>query len=104
MPGQYSLKPPASGRHAPDRLLSGVHLSPYQVFWWRISRRCPFAIRSTRCQAGDMKIPDLERFTGCLFGLAAGAALGTTVELKPQDSCAQARDMVGGGPFGLKPG
>jgi ADP-ribosyl-[dinitrogen reductase] hydrolase len=51
-----------------------------------------------------MEIPDLERFTGCLFGLATGDALGTTVEFSPPGSFAPVRDMVGGGPFGLDPG
>jgi len=51
-----------------------------------------------------MEIPDIERFTGCLFGLAAGDALGTAVEFKPPGSFAPVRDMAGGGPFGLEPG
>jgi ADP-ribosyl-[dinitrogen reductase] hydrolase len=41
---------------------------------------------------------------GCLLGLAAGDAVGTTVEFKPRGSFAPLNDMVGGGPFGLKPG
>lgn len=45
-----------------------------------------------------------DRFRGCLLGLAAGDALGTTVEFRPRGSFPPLTDMVGGGPFGLKPG
>ena len=46
----------------------------------------------------------IERFTGCLLGLAVGDAVGTTLEFKPPGSFAPISDMVGGGPFRLKPG
>ena len=45
-----------------------------------------------------------ERFRGCLLGLAAGDALGTTLEFKPPGSFEPICDMVGGGPFDLRPG
>ncbi|MCG6942357.1 MAG: ADP-ribosylglycohydrolase family protein [Thiohalocapsa sp.] len=45
-----------------------------------------------------------ERFRGCLMGLAAGDALGTTLEFKPPGSFRPIDDMVGGGPFRLAPG
>ena len=38
------------------------------------------------------------------MGLAAGDALGTTLEFRPPGSFEPIDDMVGGGPFGLKPG
>ena len=44
------------------------------------------------------------KFRGCLLGLAVGDAVGTTVEFKPRGSFDPVTDMVGGGPFGLKPG
>ncbi len=44
------------------------------------------------------------RFRGSLLGLAAGDALGTTVEFSPRDSFEPITDMVGGGPFHLEPG
>ena len=44
------------------------------------------------------------RFRGCLLGLAVGDAIGTTVEFKPRGSFPPVTDMVGGGPFRLKPG
>ena len=44
------------------------------------------------------------RFQGCLLGLAAGDALGTTLEFKPAGTFAPIDDMIGGGPFGLQPG
>ena len=44
-----------------------------------------------------------DRFRGCLLGLAAGDALGTTLEFKPPGSFEPIDDMVGGGPFCLQP-
>jgi ADP-ribosyl-[dinitrogen reductase] hydrolase len=44
------------------------------------------------------------RFRGCLLGLAVGDAVGTTVEFKPRGTFSPLTDMVGGGPFDLKPG
>ncbi len=46
----------------------------------------------------------LDRFRGCLLGLAAGDAVGTTVEFRPRGSFAPLTGMVGGGPFRLEPG
>ena len=45
-----------------------------------------------------------DRFRGCLVGLATGDALGTTLEFRPPGTFEPIRDMVGGGPFRLKPG
>ncbi len=45
-----------------------------------------------------------DRFGGCLVGLAAGDALGTTLEFSPPGSFDPIDDMVGGGPFGLRAG
>src|SRR5262245_42378578 len=44
------------------------------------------------------------RFRGCLLGLAVGDAVGTTVEFCPRGTFEPLVDMVGGGPFGLRPG
>ena len=49
-------------------------------------------------------ITALDRFRGCLLGLAVGDALGTTLEFQPPGSFEPIDDMVGGGPFGLQPG
>lgn len=46
----------------------------------------------------------LERYQGCLLGLACGDAVGTTLEFKPRRSFEPITDMVGGGPFNLEPG
>jgi ADP-ribosylglycohydrolase len=48
--------------------------------------------------------PDRARFRGALLGLAAGDALGTTLEFRPPGTFEPVDDMVGGGPFGLEPG
>ena len=45
-----------------------------------------------------------ERYRGVLLGLAAGDALGTTLEFKPPGTFIPLTDMIGGGPFDLKPG
>ena len=45
-----------------------------------------------------------ERFHGCLLGLAVGDAVGTTLEFQPRGTFQPLTDMVGGGPFGLRPG
>lgn len=46
----------------------------------------------------------IERYQGCLLGLAVGDALGTTLEFKPRGTFEPIDDMVGGGCFGLEPG
>jgi ADP-ribosyl-[dinitrogen reductase] hydrolase len=46
----------------------------------------------------------IDRFRGCLLGLATGDAVGTTVEFSSRGSFAPLTDMLGGGPFGLKAG
>ena len=45
-----------------------------------------------------------ERFRGCLLGLAVGDAIGTSVEFSPRGTFRPLSDMVGGGPFQLRPG
>ncbi|MFO7634449.1 MAG: ADP-ribosylglycohydrolase family protein, partial [Caldilinea sp.] len=45
-----------------------------------------------------------DRACGCLLGLVAGDAVGTTVEFKLRSSFQPLNDVVGGGPFGLKAG
>lgn len=47
---------------------------------------------------------DTDRYLGCLLGLAAGDALGTTLEFRSRGTFQPIDDMVGGGPFGLEPG
>jgi ADP-ribosyl-[dinitrogen reductase] hydrolase len=44
------------------------------------------------------------RFYGCLLGLAAGDALGTTLEFMRPGTFTPITDIVGGGPFDLSPG
>src|SRR5690349_21127318 len=46
----------------------------------------------------------IERYRGSLLGLAAGDALGTTLEFQPPGSFTPLDDIVGGGPFELRPG
>ncbi|MBO6504122.1 MAG: ADP-ribosylglycohydrolase family protein [Kordiimonadaceae bacterium] len=46
----------------------------------------------------------MKRHVGALLGLAVGDAVGTTLEFSRRDSKPPVVDMVGGGPFDLKPG
>ncbi len=45
-----------------------------------------------------------DRFRGALLGLAVGDAVGTTVEFSKRGTFEPVTDMMGGGPFKLKPG
>jgi ADP-ribosyl-[dinitrogen reductase] hydrolase len=47
---------------------------------------------------------EVDRYVGCLVGLAVGDALGAPLEFRPKDSFEPITDMIGGGPFGLEPG
>jgi ADP-ribosylglycohydrolase len=46
----------------------------------------------------------IDRYRGCLLGLATGDALGTTLEFTTPGDFQPIDDIMGGGPFGLKPG
>jgi ADP-ribosylglycohydrolase len=46
----------------------------------------------------------IERYRGCLFGLAVGDAVGITLEFQPPGTFTPITEMVGGGPFALQPG
>ncbi|CAG0926788.1 ADP-ribosylarginine hydrolase Tri1 [Thermoflexales bacterium] len=46
----------------------------------------------------------LSRYRGCLLGLAVGDALGTTLEFTSPGAFTPIDDLIGGGPFQLKPG
>jgi ADP-ribosylglycohydrolase len=45
-----------------------------------------------------------DRYRGAILGLAAGDALGTALEFARRGTFEQITDMVGGGPFNLRPG
>ena len=86
---------------------------------------CPeYAIREVRRVRGSKAIENVEqeryvkgcspldeevdsvrdRALGAFLGLAAGDAVGTTLEFEGRDAHPPLTDMVGGGPFGLQPG
>lgn len=46
----------------------------------------------------------LDKYRGAMIGLAAGDALGTTLEFRSPGTFTPIRDMTGGGPFRLDPG
>ena len=54
--------------------------------------------------AGDKGVKKIDQYRGAMVGLAAGDALGTTLEFSSPGSFDPIHDMVGGGPFGLEPG
>lgn len=62
------------------------------------------------CKPMAESIPDTsvdairDRAIGALMGLAVGDAIGTTLEFKARDTYTHLTDMIGGGPFALKPG
>jgi ADP-ribosyl-[dinitrogen reductase] hydrolase len=45
-----------------------------------------------------------DRAVGAMLGLAIGDAIGTTLEFSVRDARQPIIDMIGGGPFRLKPG
>jgi hypothetical protein len=45
-----------------------------------------------------------DRAYGAMLGLAVGDALGVPLEFSERDSLPHVSEMIGGGPFGLKPG
>lgn len=49
-------------------------------------------------------LDERSHFLGCLLGLAAGDAVGTTVEFRTRGSFPELTGMAGGGPFHLEPG
>jgi len=49
-------------------------------------------------------ISELDRYRGCLLGLACGDAVGTSVEFLPRGTFRPVTDMTGGGPFALHAG
>jgi ADP-ribosyl-[dinitrogen reductase] hydrolase len=51
-----------------------------------------------------MPVAAQTRVRGALLGLAAGDAVGASVEFRRPGTFPPVADMVGGGPFGLKPG
>lgn len=46
----------------------------------------------------------VDRYRGCLLGLATGDALGTALEFERPGAFRSISDMIGGGPFDLAPG
>ena len=50
------------------------------------------------------KVERIDRYKGCLTGLAVGDALGMPLEFSEPGSFIPIDDMIGGGSFGLKPG
>ena len=70
-------------------------------------RQLDYVLRQTSCpeeEPDTSAVAVRDRALGALLGLAVGDAIGTTLEFRPRDSYKPLTDMVGGGPFGLKPG
>lgn len=67
----------------------------------KVANEKPAWICSRPCALSEERA--LDRAKGCLLGLAVGDAVGTTLEFLPRDH-SHVNDMVGGGPFNLRPG
>ncbi len=63
-----------------------------------------FANRSSLSAVAATALDKIDRYQGCLLGLAVGDAVGTTVEFERPGTFEPVTDMVGGGPFKLEPG
>ena len=73
-------------------VITAQHAAPFPPYSFR---------RSLDLNPADFH---LDKARGALLGLAVGDALGTTLEFSTKDNYTPLTDMVGGGPFGLKPG
>ncbi len=67
-------------------------------------RRAGVAAEQRRGSSRRREPTAIERYRGCLLGLAAGDALGTSVEFEPPGTFETVEDITGGGPFGLRAG
>ena len=68
---------------------------------------CVLSCRPVTDEPGERSMSNSatsDRALGCFLGLAVGDAIGTTLEFARRDSRPLLTDMVGGGPFGLRPG
>lgn len=95
---------PYSGRFTNAEV---VLKTPWLSEYFKFRNRNPLAdhetLRDVQRQIGADCSDIIDRFRGAMLGLAIGDALGTTLEFAPRDS-ATVTDIVGGGPFHLKPG
>ena len=80
----------ARSPHAIETMLQEVHVT-------RCAARAPSAPPQTVAGIRD-------RALGAFLGLAAGDAVGTTLEFRARDAQPRLEDMTGGGPFALPPG
>ena len=90
---------------APDKAIAAIrHVRPGAIET-RSQEQVVMAARPIRPRPVD-RSPEAvaDRARGCLLGLALGDALGTTLEFAARDARPKVTDLVGGGPFGLKPG
>ena len=90
-----------------ERILQGLRAGDRESGW----RASPQTPAQSRMMRGWSQRPSVasgptrtDRYRGCLLGLAAGDALGTTLEFCPPGTFDPIDDMVGGGPFRLQPG
>jgi ADP-ribosyl-[dinitrogen reductase] hydrolase len=82
------------------RVRPGVIETRAQEMHVRSCRRVLDAPKETRISDDGAT----DRALGCLLGLAVGDAIGTTLEFSRRDEHPPLTDMIGGGPFRLRPG
>lgn len=71
---------------------------------WQAQSHTAEKSRGTNWTGFIQSVSALDRYLGAMLGLASGDALGTTLEFSSPGSFEPLTDMVGGGPFHLKPG
>ena len=90
---------------SPDEAVRAVRQARPGAIETAEQERYVLALKETPEAAPDTSpAATMDRAIGALLGLAAGDAVGTSLEFKTRDSYPPLTDMVGGGPFGLKAG
>jgi ADP-ribosyl-[dinitrogen reductase] hydrolase len=84
--------------------LGSLIWSENRFAYWIQIHTVPLPSSQAVVRTSEKTMNTSDRFRGCLLGLAAGDAVGTTVEFQSRGSFPPVTDMVGKGPFGLKAG
>ena len=105
IPAEYRF-PPRSSKFCEGVKIESEWLTPYFIFRQSLEehRYDVKDVQEYQAKAGKESSLLASRFRGALLGLAICDALGTTAEFKARGTFSPITDIVGGGPFNLKPG